>query len=73
MGGGRNSKVRYAKGCCEEKSTSSLQMMDDSNENGFILHQECSRASSLFSSMTESPGKELVEIIVSTQTYIKKS
>lgn len=33
-GAGRNSRVRYAKGCCEEKSTSSLQMIDDSNENG---------------------------------------
>lgn len=66
-----NNKVSYAKGCCEEVSPSALQMMDGTNENGFILQQECSRASSLFSSMTESPGKDLVEMMMSTQTCIK--
>lgn len=64
--------MRYAKGCHGGESPSALQIMDDTNRNWFILQQECSRASSLFSSMTESPGKVLVEMMVSTQTYIKK-
>lgn len=66
-----NNTVGYAKGCCEEESPNALQRMDGTTENGLILQQECSRASSLFSSMMESPGKVLVEIVVSTQTCIK--
>lgn len=65
--------MRYAKVCCEEESPSPLQTMDGTNENGFILQQECFRALSLFSSMRESPGKDLVEIMAPTQMCIKKS